>query len=240
MAETNGKPRGNNTKTNKVNNPVRKSLSGQDHPRNEVKKARIDQNTREDMISNFDTMLCAISKKPSMWTRPEFASLRSFVSDAASNPAKFPPLPPIVPACRDEAIPALPNFFANRLYAKEPSTNDAWKDGLPVVQITQISSKDISFHGMDRTTTLFTMHVVDGDGEIVTIKLNTSLTSRAQILEQEVILQLLICVPLYFTYKEADTNATNIAILLSRFLVLGRSQVADLNLLCPRRQRRQV
>jgi hypothetical protein len=48
-----------------------------------------------------------------MWTRPEFANLRSFVSDAASNPAKFPPLPPRVPACRDEAIPALTKKLAN-------------------------------------------------------------------------------------------------------------------------------
>ena len=59
--------------------------------RDEVKKDKILQEKKIEMISTIDNVIVAIRSNPNIWTSSAFAALRNFTAEVNNNPGKYPP-----------------------------------------------------------------------------------------------------------------------------------------------------
>jgi hypothetical protein len=195
-------------------------------PRNEQKAMVKALEEKEVLFTNFNNILAAVLKDPTLWTKHEFQPLRDFTTTVISNPCMFAhALPDSLEKkkldCPSKHPPPTKGL-ARSLYARETISNSEL-----IVVVTAISQKFRQFNIANTTmcTSIkqFTMAVIDGDEELLTLKVDTSLNQSMGLVEKGSVLRLTVFVPIYFRYS--DPTDLNVVILLSNFRKIAQIEV---------------
>jgi len=116
--------------------------------------------------------------------RPELKRTREFVERVNHDPSHFPPaMPPSINSGEggpNSGNPTLTDGFAQKLYDGTVCDHHDVGGEFPIVVVTAIDCrhKDISLGNQSNQEKRCTLHVADGDDNIVTVKVATQLNSR--------------------------------------------------------------
>ena len=199
--------------------------------RADVKKKHHLQNQRKEVIDVCKTLLSTVLNNEHIWVEPDMDFLRDFVSAVNNDRQRFPAaLPPEEDAEEAESMekstPCLDKDFVSQIYSRKVCSQE---DGQPVGLVTACSSqyKEIHVYGYGRTNQqkIFTLHLADGNGNIVTAKVASQLNSLMHRVKPGSVLRLLRYNAVPFKQSESAAAQLRIALILCNFEICGRMEI---------------
>jgi hypothetical protein len=202
--------------------------------RNAEKRRKADGQRLGDIKNTLHVIIDTIKKTPRLWLASFCDELRDFYRMVSGDPITYPPALPVsdsLPAGNDDSkLPSLTPGFATGIYARryDQFRSDA---PVPVVKVMSIDIKhrEHEYKAENRTTIhqqpQFTLHVTDGDGGVLTVRANSSLTYHMGMVKVGTLLKLLQYAPIYYDYGNRDD--LRVMILMSNFEIVGWGHVDD-------------
>ena len=174
-------PKSNNSKLTKIH-------------RDEVKKGKILEKKKMEMISTIDNVIVSIRQNPSIWTTSAFATLRNFTGEVNSNPEKYPPPIDQERFVKGESNAKLTPDFVSKIYDRSITSRTVMNFS-PVLQVAEMStqyttSKFDTIRDHMQTVKHITLHAVDESNNSVTLKMATQMNGKAGMLRKGSIIQL--------------------------------------------------
>ena len=120
--------------------------------------------------------------------------------------------------------------FAKRVYERESLPTEA------VLKIVAKSNKKERRGERNRSFVQFTFHAIDGNDDIVTLKLNTSLNASASLITRGSVIKIMAFSPIYFCFDNPEDR--RVVILVSNFDVLGIESVDEKYNVAPKQEER--
>jgi hypothetical protein len=163
--------------------------------------------------------------QPNKWSDEGLHFIKRAIGEINHNPARFPPAIPLVRSItgtrnnQQEEDMQLSSGFACHLYHRQDLPSQA------IIQITVGSSKngEIAIQGQKYYVRQWSFNAVDGDHDIITLKMDSTLKSQATLLEEGTILKPEPFFPIYFNFE--DKTSKECALLVKDFSVLGMKPV---------------
>ena len=162
--------------------------------RDEVKKDKILQKKKMEMIVTIDNVIVAIRSNPSIWTSSAFASLRNFTGEVNNNPEKYPPAIDQEKCNKGESNVKITPNFVSKIYDRS-ITSRTVMDYDPIIQILEMStkystSKFATLNDNTQTVKHVTLHAVDGANNRVTLKMATQMNGKVGMLRNGSIIKI--------------------------------------------------
>jgi hypothetical protein len=193
------------------------------------------------LLDDFEVYLAAIKQCPYIWLEDDVQFLRDFVATVNNDQEHFPPSlpPPAGPLNEDspvtEPTPPLNKDFISRIYSREIQSD--W-DCQPIGLVTACSSKFQEIHHSSlnkiEQKKIYTLHVADGDGNVVTVKVASQLTSLMHRITVGTVLKLLRFNPVPFLQSTSPSAQLRIALIVTNFEICGSMEVPEALIKHPR------
>jgi hypothetical protein len=179
----------------------------------DVKEATRKKKEREELVFTVKSFFTVMLAQPNKWSGEGLHFIKRAIGEINLNPARFPPAIPLVrPTNRtsnnqQEDI-QLSSGFACRLYDRQDLPSQA------IIQITVGSSKNkgIAIQGQKYYVRQWSFNAVDGNHDLITLKMDSTLNSQATLLEEGTILKLESFFPIYFNF--VDNTSMECALLV--------------------------
>jgi hypothetical protein len=148
--------------------------------RDEEKQARKMAKRFKDIITQVNEFHAVILDNPELWFTPELQQTRQFVEKINQDPSHFPSTTPQGVASGEVAeCPSLTAEFAQEVYNGTICDNHELRDDniFPIVVVTAVDSRyhTVKLGVKTNQEKRYTLHVADGDDNILTIKIPTHL-----------------------------------------------------------------
>mmetsp|Transcript_54120 Transcript_54120/g.114984 ORF Transcript_54120/g.114984 Transcript_54120/m.114984 type:complete len:337 (+) Transcript_54120:163-1173(+) len=193
--------------------------------KDEARDAEQKTKKRADSIAVVEAVLGRIISKPSVWDAPDMDNIKSMVCQIGRDRERFPL--PLDEEEDEESISSggrfsLTSGVGKSLYGRENM------DLLDVIlQVTAASSENrmTKVDGKEIPHRLWKLNAVDGDGTVVTVRLDSTLNSQGSFLTPGSIVHVTSGFPVYLNY--GDLYDMQCAIVLRAFRVIGRRPVPE-------------
>jgi hypothetical protein len=190
----------------------------------DVREATRKRKEREELVFTVESFFAVMLAQPNKWSGEGLHFIKRALGEINHNPARFPPAIPLAGSTtrtsnnQQEDI-QLSSGFACRLYDRQDLPSQA------IIQITVGSSKnlEIAIQGQKYYVRQWLFNAVDGDHDIITLKMDSTLNSQATLLEEGTILKLESFFPIYFNFD--NKTSMECALLVKDFSVLGMKAV---------------
>jgi hypothetical protein len=183
------------------------------------------------LISQVNEFHELVIENPSLWMRPELKGTRDFVEQVSHDPIHFPPNVPRFAV--HEGIPTtsitpeLTSGFAQQLYDGEICDHHDIGSDFPVVVVTAIDCRhfNVPLGNRSNQEKRYTLHVADGDDNIITVKVATQLNSLLGAVRLGTVLEIRSFRRGFL--PRVPGNPERLALLVSNFLSHGQMEVKD-------------
>ena len=159
------------------------------------------------MVDTISNVTDAILENPQLWMKPEFDRLREFAYKTMGAPDLFPPPPNIktTPTSTSTNI-QLSKGFISSVYSRQVQNRSSFSMN-PIVLIGNISAEHKSARLVDigskmESVKKITFHAIDGDNDVIVIKLSTQLNNMSSLLYEGVCIELLNFQTLIYTHGD--------------------------------------
>jgi hypothetical protein len=146
--------------------------------RHEQKCQRLANVKRKTFLLNVEHFTDKILREPDMWIQDDLGFLYKFIDSIKNDPVHFPPSMASRQYASEAHIldglaPSLSKNFVQGVYNRSTFLqHDCNPMHLPIVVVTNVEQKHmtITLRGRSNQEKRFTMHVADGDNNILTVK----------------------------------------------------------------------
>jgi hypothetical protein len=199
--------------------------------RHEQKRQRFANVKRNTFLLNVKHFTDKILRNPEMWRRDDLGFLRSFVDKIRNDQVHFPPSV-ASRQCAPEAhisdkwAHRLSKHFVQGVYSRAIfSQNDCDPEHLPIVVVTNVEQKHVTINlrGRSNQEKRFTMHVADGDNNILTVKGASQLNATMGRLEVGSVVRLITFTAVYF--QSGSDGPEKVALLLCDYDFVGTMEI---------------
>ena len=174
--------------------------------RHEQKRQRLANEKRKTFLLSVKHFTDKILREPDIWMRDDLGFLRKFVDSIKNDPVHFPPSVAsrqYAPEAHilDRWAQCLSKNFVQGVYSRSIfSQHDCDPEHLPIVVVMNVEQKHmtITLRGRSNQEKRFTMHVADGDNNILTVKGASQLNATMGQLEVGSVVHLVSFTAMYF------------------------------------------
>ena len=201
--------------------------------RTDLRRKRKCAESRKRLLEDFEVLLETIKMAPYIWLEDDVQFLRDFVSMVNNDQEHFPPsLPPAGPTNNlshvKESTPQLNKDFVSRICSRDILSDF---DCQPIGLVTACSSKfqEIRHAGLNKIDQrkIYTLHVADGDENVVTVKVASQLMSLMYRITVGTVLKLLRYNIVPFFQSTSQSAQLRIALIVTNLEICGTMEVPE-------------
>jgi hypothetical protein len=201
--------------------------------RTDLRRKRKYTESRKKLLEDFEVLLETIKKYPYIWLEDDVQFLRDFVATVNNDQENFPPaLPPGGQAnelsLMTDSTPPLDKDFVSKIYSRHILSD---MDCRPIGLVTACSSsfREIQQSRLHKTKQrkIYTLHVADGDKNVVTVKVASQLNSIMHRVTVGSVIKLLRYNPVPFKQSNLVGAQLRIALILTNFEICGTMEVDE-------------
>ena len=190
--------------------------------RDEVKRRKILDKKKTEMLDTILNVTTAIREDSSLWTSPDFSALRSFAYEVTSKPSIYPP--PIdfdVSTSSSTSTSKLSDNFVSRVYQRLVNSRHD-EDSDPILHIRAVTTKYRTARfqsngGNEYVNKQVTLHGVDSKDHVITIKLASQMNGKSGMLKVGSVISIHNFQTVFYDYAKEGKQITSSRVNLLSF-----------------------